>query len=369
MPKDVWNERREWIYVKAINLESGEFDTSDLWAIGKHGVYTRREWDDWHDVTVVHSCPGKDDPQHPPHEGTEVTQEERHRVYIETQTTIKSTQLDNIWDWVIESGSGHDFSHLRPSSRMYLEWEDPEDYRLVSRNSGYACLSSYTIYAEVPMCHRFWNTTCNTCRPDDVELHILYFRNCAGCSEYNNCDNFKFPDFAVPVSYAKAANNETDSELVYDLTLIDETHPPTARIRRRNYSDNQMQLFYYHDEDPHKAMTLYGGAATSSSRISSPDTSSESDQIIPEKSEIPIAFNPNPFNSKVEILFEIEEESSVDIEIFDYMGKSIGQFHKHVLQAGKHNQVWVCENCPSGSYLVRVTTETRQSTARMILVK
>jgi len=84
-----------------------------------------------------------------------------------------------------------------------------------------------------------------------------------------------------------------------------------------------------------------------------------------------VKVSPNPFNPSTTIRFDLPEASTVDITIYDVLGREVWSLDrgKRALQAGSHELVWNGTDhdntsLPAGVYLVELrTTEFRQADA------
>ena len=101
--------------------------------------------------------------------------------------------------------------------------------------------------------------------------------------------------------------------------------------------------------------------------------------IEPISAEIPERFSlsqnyPNPFNPSTKIKFDIPAVGnaymrSVQLKIFDILGKEITTLVNQPLQAGKYEVEWNASNHPSSIYFYTLVTETFSETKRMVLLK
>mgnify|MGYP001232991240 FL=1 len=83
---------------------------------------------------------------------------------------------------------------------------------------------------------------------------------------------------------------------------------------------------------------------------------------------------PNPFNPKTEIRFDIIEESDVKLTIYNLMGQKIKDLKSERMIPGFHAVSWNGTNSlgapvASGMYLYKLSTETFQSTKKMLFLK
>ena len=82
------------------------------------------------------------------------------------------------------------------------------------------------------------------------------------------------------------------------------------------------------------------------------------DDVIPEDFSISKAY-PNPFNPTVNIDFSIPEESDINIQIFDLLGRNVFNHEQNFNTAGKYRFQWhgvndLCTPIASGVYFVTI---------------
>jgi hypothetical protein len=85
----------------------------------------------------------------------------------------------------------------------------------------------------------------------------------------------------------------------------------------------------------------------------------------------PIAFNayPNPFNSSVEIAFQIERECNMHISVFDVLGRQVTSLADGRFSTGEHRVLWKAGNLPSGLYFCRLVDDRGQTVKRITLLR
>jgi hypothetical protein len=76
--------------------------------------------------------------------------------------------------------------------------------------------------------------------------------------------------------------------------------------------------------------------------------------------------HPNPFNPFTNIQFDIKENETGVLSIFNLKGQII---ESQRFNFGKHNYLWNAENCSSGVYLYKLQTESFSKTNKMLLLK
>lgn len=83
---------------------------------------------------------------------------------------------------------------------------------------------------------------------------------------------------------------------------------------------------------------------------------------------------PNPFNAGTTIRFVTEDAGTVELVIFDLLGRSIRRLINHELPSGSHSVDWdgtddEGRESASGVYLYRLTLDSHSLTRRMVLIR
>jgi hypothetical protein len=76
--------------------------------------------------------------------------------------------------------------------------------------------------------------------------------------------------------------------------------------------------------------------------------------------------HPNPFNPVTNIKFDIKENETGVLCIFNLKGQII---KSQRFNSGKHDYLWYAENCSSGVYLYKLQTKSFTEIKKMILLK
>ncbi len=93
----------------------------------------------------------------------------------------------------------------------------------------------------------------------------------------------------------------------------------------------------------------------------------EEGKPLPE--ELGLTLSPNPFNSSMEISFNLDKDDEVEIGIFSVTGQRMAAFSRN-LKAGSTKIIFEADDrLTSGIYIVRVKTEDRADTKRAVYVK
>ncbi|MCP4633115.1 MAG: T9SS type A sorting domain-containing protein [candidate division Zixibacteria bacterium] len=93
-----------------------------------------------------------------------------------------------------------------------------------------------------------------------------------------------------------------------------------------------------------------------------------------EQGNIPIAIDlmqnsPNPFNATTKISFDLISNSRTTLEVYNLAGQLIQTLVDGNLSAGHHNINWDASTYSSGIYFYQLTTNDKQLTKRMTLLK
>ena len=83
-------------------------------------------------------------------------------------------------------------------------------------------------------------------------------------------------------------------------------------------------------------------------------------------SELDLSNHPNPFNPLTTISFDIKENESGILTLFNIKGQKI---ESQQFDSGKHNFLWDASNQASGIYLYKLQTQTIIETRKMLLLK
>jgi len=78
---------------------------------------------------------------------------------------------------------------------------------------------------------------------------------------------------------------------------------------------------------------------------------------------------PNPFNAKTTISFSLENQSAVNISIYDITGRLVDVLTSQTYDAGNHALIWDAGEQPSGIYFARLSAGEFVQTNRMVLLK
>lgn len=78
---------------------------------------------------------------------------------------------------------------------------------------------------------------------------------------------------------------------------------------------------------------------------------------------------PNPFNPTTNISFDLPEESSVQLQIYDIQGKLVSTLVNETMDKGNYSVSFNSDGLPSGVYFYRLSTLNFTDIKRMLLLK
>lgn len=78
---------------------------------------------------------------------------------------------------------------------------------------------------------------------------------------------------------------------------------------------------------------------------------------------------PNPFNSRLQVKFGLTMPANVNLTIFDVHGRYVETIISGWRSTGNHSVNWTAEGIPSGLYFIRLSTESRSQTEKVLLMK
>jgi len=78
---------------------------------------------------------------------------------------------------------------------------------------------------------------------------------------------------------------------------------------------------------------------------------------------------PNPFNSSTVIRYDLPDQATVTIKIYNILGQVIATLADGIQPAGRHSVIWNADNSPSGVYFCQIQTGEYLVTRKMMLIK
>jgi len=105
----------------------------------------------------------------------------------------------------------------------------------------------------------------------------------------------------------------------------------------------------------------------------SPTGLEEQKVLLPKKTEL-VGNYPNPFNPTTTIVFNLNKNAKVEIEIFNILGQKVSTVVNRVFEAGNYHIKWNATNdmgqkLPSGIYLYRLKAGNYTKVKKMVLLK
>lgn len=107
------------------------------------------------------------------------------------------------------------------------------------------------------------------------------------------------------------------------------------------------------------------GSITWSDRIV---TSVRADEGIPGDFQL-FQNYPNPFNPSTTIGYRVGEQSTVDLRIFDLLGREVTTLVSDVKDPGRYEVVWDATDIAGGVYLYRITAGSFSETRKLMLLR
>ncbi len=215
------------------------------------------------------------------------------------------------------------------------------------------------------------------------EIHYLgayYF----GINDGSFVENEEFPDnvtrrFDVLWGLEEHGQNFLfGDEVVADVSIYygsvtGAINPDSVRLLKRKNAASpwiDVNSFFEHDKtqkffsingisDIHEEYSLANGTSP---------TGIDANKMMPYKFDLSQSY-PNPFNPSCTIPFELAEESLVQINIYDVLGRRISVLVNKRLSAGKHQVFWNARNFSTGVYYIRMDAGTFNKAQKIILLK
>ncbi len=93
-----------------------------------------------------------------------------------------------------------------------------------------------------------------------------------------------------------------------------------------------------------------------------------SNSLIPERTSLNASY-PNPFNPVTTINYDLSVEGSVQIMVYDALGRMVEQLMNDEQQAGSYEIRWDASRYSSGVYFLRMSASNFTKTQKLLLVK
>lgn len=135
--------------------------------------------------------------------------------------------------------------------------------------------------------------------------------------------------------------------------------------------DGNLHVFYVNDKDAGGIPQTEGTVTVNPvmyMEYPNPVTSIDDNPSVP--STFRLAQNyPNPFNAKTNINFKLENESDVELSVYDITGAKVQTLVNGRMDAGEHSVNWDASDVASGVYYYKLNANGEQSTRKMTLLK
>lgn len=104
-------------------------------------------------------------------------------------------------------------------------------------------------------------------------------------------------------------------------------------------------------------------------RLHIPDNENKGEEFVSDQIISDIELNPNPFNQRVAISYQLLAVSRVNLMVYDIMGREISKFEILNPKLGENNVVWNAEGLVSGVYFVRLEAREFKQVKKLLLIK
>ena len=182
--------------------------------------------------------------------------------------------------------------------------------------------------------------------------------------------------------YTKVQNSDTLKIISYngtgnaDLYVKYGDRPTLSDYDYKSSSSTNNELIFIEKPDSGKwyimlyATKTYSGVNLSVNSVPTSLKELLNTQNIPKKYNLSQNY-PNPFNPSTTISFGLPEQSTVSLQIFDVLGKVVGELlQNEYLPAGTYNYSFNAKNLASGIYFYRLHTNNNfVETKKLILMK
>jgi hypothetical protein len=88
--------------------------------------------------------------------------------------------------------------------------------------------------------------------------------------------------------------------------------------------------------------------------------------LSPEPKLYPVT--PNPFEDATRVTFSLPSPTTVDIRVYNILGKEVTSLYQGILQAGHHQLTWQRNALPAGLYFVQLQTNNQTQTTRAVIM-
>ncbi|HDR04531.1 MAG TPA: T9SS type A sorting domain-containing protein, partial [Candidatus Marinimicrobia bacterium] len=83
---------------------------------------------------------------------------------------------------------------------------------------------------------------------------------------------------------------------------------------------------------------------------------------------------PNPFNAEIQIRYDLPVAQKLSLQVYDIQGRQLSQLYHGYQTAGSHQLSWNAQNndglpLSSGVYILRLQSDTKLQTQKVVLIK
>jgi hypothetical protein len=192
-----------------------------------------------------------------------------------------------------------------------------------------------------------FNCNYTGCDTSDLKLPIWEYDHGQGCSITGG---YVYRGLNVPELVGKYIYADYCTNRVWALEY-DGINPPTNELLLT--ASGPVTSFGV-DENNELYITSFNGNIY---RFVPTVTSSDYESYIPTEFKL-FQNYPNPFNPSTVIKYNLPEESSLKIAIYNSLGEEMGILVDDTLQAGIYEEVWNADGFPSGVYYVKINAES-----------
>jgi hypothetical protein len=157
-----------------------------------------------------------------------------------------------------------------------------------------------------------------------------------------------------------------------DVVAIDST----SQIELNDLIDGQSYTVYVKGRNSANVWQSHPTFAVSKTwkiQISGSGISERNNPVLPKEYHL-YQNVPNPFNLTTHIVFDLPEDSKIELIIYDLLGRSVRTFLRDNYQAGQHTILWNGQTddgdqVPSGIYFVHITANDQRFIRKMLLIR
>ncbi|NUO20372.1 T9SS type A sorting domain-containing protein, partial [bacterium] len=90
--------------------------------------------------------------------------------------------------------------------------------------------------------------------------------------------------------------------------------------------------------------------------------------VIPTEFSITSTY-PNPFNATLSIQYDIPQAAQISLSVYDLLGREVATLFQGMKDPGRHAVFWNAEGVSTGVYFIRLHSEHRSATQKVLLLK